>query len=344
MNRIIKAVKKRIRQYPFLYPSKNKDALRWGIIGLGHMAEVFATALDEDKGCCIVGVASRSYAKAKDFATRHGRAEAFGSYESLLNKQNLDIDVIYIATPAKYHAQHIRLCLEAGYNVLCEKPITLDPEELNALVLLAEKKNLFLMEGMWMKCLPTFTKAYEWLNDGCIGKLELIKIDFYKREHINPNMAIFNPLEGGGVLHDFGVYAIAFLSSFLGGEPEVIRSEHQKSTFLIDADWQIYAERAGVKAFVNLSSRFNGTSKAALIGSDGVIEWDSQFNRSNRITLYDKNGYEKEVYSANYKNDGYEFEIAEVKDCLLTHKLQSVKISLNDSLLTLKIVDKLTMK
>ena len=344
VKKIISKIVKITRRYPLFYPSKNDNSIRWGIIGLGNMAETFATALDKDKESKIVAVASRSLPKARVFARNHGNPKPYGSYESLLSDKNLNVDVIYIATPAKYHAEHIRLCFNAGKNVLCEKPITTSAYELDELISIAHEKKLFLMEGMWMKCLPTFVKAKEWLNNGKIGNLELIKVDFYKREIINPSLTIFNAAKNGGVLYDFGVYAIAFIQSFLGGIPESLNKHIRKSFCEVDADWQIYAERRGVKAFVNLSSNYQGLSKAALIGSKGSIEWNSQFNRTNKVTLYDEKGVKREIYTTHYKSEGFEYEISEVKYCLKSGFPQSKKISLLDSLQTMTIMDSLKIE
>lgn len=342
IQRILRGVRKKIRQYPIFYPSKNEDALRWGIIGLGNMAGVFAAALDDDRNSNIVAVASRSLDKAKAFAKKHGKCKAYGSYEEMVADKSLNLDVVYIATPVKYHANNIKLCLDADVNVLCEKPITFSAVELQPLMDSAKEKGLFLMEGMWMKCLPSFLKAKEWLEKGFIGDLDLIKVDFNKREIVNTERGIFKASEGGGVMHDYGVYAISFITTFLDGLPEVLRFEKRMSHFDIDSDWQIYAEKKGVKAFVNLSSDFNSLSKAALIGSKGVIEWNSQFNRTNRLLLFDEYGKRKESFEVKYKSEGFEYEIAEVYNCVKSNKTQSSLNPLEESMSSIQLIDSLT--
>lgn len=338
IRRIRNVIGKRLRCIPIFYPRKKHDALRWGIIGLGNMAEVFATALDIDKSSKIVAVASRNIDKARSFSARHGRPRAYGSYEQMVYDASLNLDVVYIATPAKYHADHIKMCLDAGKNVICEKPITLSPNELQPLIEIASEKKLFLMEGMWMKCLPTFKKAIEWLDNGKIGELEIIKVDFYKREIINTEASIFNSTEGGGVLNDFGVYAIAFMTSFLDGIPQKMSFEKRMSIKGIDTDWSIIAIKDKVRAFVNLSSDFSSLSKAALIGTKGVIEWNSQFNRTNKIALYDENGNKVEEFEVEYTSEGFEYEIEEVRSVLRSGSKQSKLVSLEGSLLTLKVM------
>lgn len=330
-----------LRHKGIIRVKKNANPLRWGVLGLGNMAEIFSSAIDGSKDDIVFAVASRDISKSQAFASNYGRCKAYGSYKEMVHDDNLKLDVIYIATPVKYHYDHIKLCLEAGRNVICEKPITSNTDQFTELIEIAKKNNCFFMEGMWMKCLSTFQKAVGWINSGKIGTLDLIKVDFYKREQICEKHTIYNAKEGGGVLRDFGVYAVAFMTYFLGGEPEKLSSHSRKSVHGLDADWQIYASRGKVNAFVNISSNFAGLSKAALIGQQGTIEWDSQFNRTNRICLYDSNGKLVEEFKTKYKFQGFEFEVAEVNRCIRGSKKSSDIVSIRQSEVVLRCMDKL---
>lgn len=341
IQKILNRLKKEWRKTPLGRTQKNDNPLRWGIIGLGYMAETFSCAIDGSKDDVVHAVASRSLDKAKAFAKNHGGCRAYGSYEDMVNDKSLDLDIIYIATPVKYHYEHVKLCLEAGKNVLCEKPITSTLEQLDELMELAKKHNCFLMEGMWMKCLPTFQKACQWINEGKIGDVELVRVDFYKREHIRDGYAIFNASEGGGVLRDFGVYAIAFMEHFLGGYPDELTGKSRISSHEIDADWQITAKKKNVQAFVNLSSNFGSLSKAVVIGRKGFVEWNSQFNRTNTVTLYDANGVQVETFAANYEYEGFEYEIKEVHKCIREGKMESNIATLAGTRNTMQIINTL---
>lgn len=341
IHKILNRLKKEWRKTSLGRTKKNDNPLRWGIIGLGYMAETFSCAIDGSKDDVVYAVASRSMDKAKTFANNHGGCMAYGSYEDMVNDESLKLDVIYIATPVKYHYEHVKLCLEAGKNVLCEKPITSTLEQLDELMELAKKHNCFFMEGMWMKCLPTFQKACRWINEGKIGDVELVRVDFYKREHIREGYAIFNANEGGGLLCDFGVYAIAFMEHFLGGYPDELTGKSRISSHGIDADWQITAQKRNVYAFVNLSSNFGSLSKAVVIGRKGFVEWNSQFNRTNTVTLYDANGVQVEIFAANYEYEGFEYEIKEVQKCIREGKKESNIATLAGTRNTMQIINSL---
>lgn len=344
IHKILNRLKKEWRKTPLGRTKKNDNPLRWGIVGLGYMAETLSCAIDGSKDDVVYAVASRSLDKAKAFAKNHGGCKAYGSYEKMVNDESLKLDVIYIATPVKYHYEHVKLCLEAGKNVLCEKPITSTLKQLDELMELAKKHNCFLMEGMWMKCLPSFQKACQWINEGKIGDIELVRVDFYKREHIREGYAIFNASEGGGILRDFGVYAMAFMEHFLGGYPNAIAANKRISIHGIDADWNIVAEKNGVRAFVNLSANFGASSKAEVIGSNGFIEWDAQFNRTNRVVLYDANGIMVEDYIAKYNFEGFEHEVKEVNKCINADALSSKIANLNNSYNVLKIIENICLQ
>lgn len=338
--RILKTLRKRLNRIPIFRVKKDDNPIRWGIVGLGNMAEVFSTAIDGNKSGIVYAVASRNIEKAIAFGKKHNCNRAYGSYGEMLSDKTLNLDVVYIATPVKYHYDNIKQCLLAGKNVLCEKPICPNAIQFKELIALAKDNNCFLMEGMWMKCLPTFQKAKEW--ESRIGKKELVKVDFYKRELIRPELSIFNSEEEGGILKDYGVYALSFACSFLGGFPSTLTAHVRKSSFCIDSDWQIYFERDGVKAFVSLSSDFGSLSKASVVGTDGTIEWNSQFNRTNTITLYDKYGVKVDECKFDYHFDGFEYEVDEVQKCIRDKKKSSSIVPVEDALNTLRIIDNIT--
>ena len=320
----------------FKKPAKKVDnPIRWGIIGLGYMAECFGSAIDGNPNGVVAAVGSRRMDKAIGFAKKHYGCKAFGSYEELMQDDSLD--VIYIATPTKHHYENIKDCLKYGRNVLCEKPITSDAEQLEELILLAKKRGCFLMEGMWMKCLPSYQKAKQWIADGMIGTVDLIKCDFNKREIIDTSKAVFDMEQDGGVLRDYGVYAVAFPTGFAKGMPKV-NGAARLSDFEIDSDWHIHMDYGRIQAFISISSDYQSLSKAAIMGGQGTIEWESQFNRTNKITLYDAYGRKLDEFTANYEYEGFEYEVEEVQRALKAGWKESIAVPLESSLITQKII------
>ena len=106
-------------------------AHNWGIIGAGGIARTLAAALKEASGAELLAVGSRSLDKAKAFAADHGAARAYGSYEELL--ADGDVEFVYNALPNALHAEWTIKATQAGKHVLCEKPISVTPDEAEAM-------------------------------------------------------------------------------------------------------------------------------------------------------------------------------------------------------------------
>lgn len=342
-----KVVKKLITKIKKLSPkkiTKNDNPVRWGIIGLGYMAGHLGEAIEANEDGIVVATASRDINKAKTSSSKYNNCKPYGSYEAMISDSKLDVDVIYIATPIKYHFENIALCLQSGKNVLCEKPITFNANELKELQKMAKENGCFLMEAMWMKCLPTFKQAHTWIEEDKIGSIDLIKVDFYKKLITQPSKAIFDSNEGGGVLRDYGVYAMTFPSVFKDGVPDELIGHTRFSSQGIDSDWSIYMCYDKTQVFINISSNFKSTSKAVIIGTKGSIEWESQFNRTSIITLYDEMGKKVEDFDVKYEFDGFEYQVNEVHHCIKEGKLESAIVSIDSSLITLEIIDTLMKK
>src|SRR5215472_10510198 len=128
---------------------------RWGIVGTGTVAALFAEGLADAAGAELAAVASRSKERAEAFAAALGAARSYGgdgAYEALA--RDTAVDLVYVATPNSEHRAHAILLLEAGKGVVCEKPFAMNAEETRAIVGVARSKRVFCMEAMWMRFVP----------------------------------------------------------------------------------------------------------------------------------------------------------------------------------------------
>ena len=126
-------------------------AIRWGICSAGKVSHDFLVGLKTlpETSHQVLAVAARSLDSAQSFASKHSIPRAYGSYEELAKDQELD--VIYIGTINPSHISCVKLMIEAGKSVLCEKPFTMNAAETKELIGLAREKNVFLMEAMWTR-------------------------------------------------------------------------------------------------------------------------------------------------------------------------------------------------
>ena len=82
-------------------------------------------------------------------------------------------------------------------------------------------------------------------------------------------------------------------------------------------------------------------SKASVVGKNGFVEWNSQFNRTNTVTLYDANGVQVETFAVNYEYEGFEHEVNEVQKCIREGKNESGIATLSGTHNTMQIINSL---
>ena len=126
-----------------------------GILGTGWIAGKMAdtvNSMSKNEGVKLLAVGSRTVESAQAFAEKYSIPRHYASYEKLC--KDSDIDLIYVATPHPFHAENMLTALNAGRNVLCEKPFTVNAKEARKVIDLAVKKKLFVGEAMWTRFLP----------------------------------------------------------------------------------------------------------------------------------------------------------------------------------------------
>lgn len=311
----------------------------WGILATGKIAHTFAKAVNSVPDAKLYACASRNAQKAEEFGSLYGVEKSYGSYEELAADPN--VDIVYVASPMSCHYENVKLCFEHNKNVLCEKSITLNSAQLEELISIAREKQLFFMEAMWMKCLPAFLKAKEWVSDGKIGEIKAIRADFSNPVEFDPNDRLFRPELGGGALLDLGVYPISFVTAFLGFEPEKMMSSANIGGLGVDMDEAVIMKYKN--AYASLVSGFDieNENRAVIVGTEGRIAFDPWFFCTDTVRLYDKNGRLKEESVTPHLCNGYEYEITEAQKCIAEGRKESVLNPISDTAGVMKLMDRL---
>lgn len=180
------------------------DSLRWGIIGTGNIAHLFAKALKVAKRGRLVAVGSRSLESAKTFGAKFGvdATHCFGSYQDLLQSE---IDIVYISTP---HPQHFSLALEAikaGKHMLIEKPMGMTETQVKTIFEAAQARRLFVMEAYMYRCHPQTRKVVELIQSGVIGQVKYVRANFsFDGRPLGPSSRLWRNELGGGAILDIG--------------------------------------------------------------------------------------------------------------------------------------------
>ncbi|WP_280395619.1 Gfo/Idh/MocA family protein [Nocardia brasiliensis] len=312
--------------------------IRWGILGTGHMAEVFSTELLALPGHRVTAVGSRTQSKAQRFADTVGLRQAYGSYEALADDSELD--VIYIATPNSVHYPAARLCLDAHRAILIEKPFTVSGSEAMSLTEIARRRGLFAMEGMWMRFNPIIGQARTLVSEGAIGEITALYADFGFAATYNPGDRLWAPALGGGALLDLGVYPVALAYSLLG-MPEHIRALSLSAPTGVDTDTAaVLGFRSGAVAAIHVSLRATSPQTATIIGTRGRIVIDSPFFRPASLSVI-RDGVVREKIGERLTGHGYTYQAEEVARCLRAGRTESPLWPLDATTSVMTVLDEI---
>lgn len=315
------------------------EIINWGVIGTGRIADSVSQAINYTDGAKLLAVASRNMSTAMEFADKHDIPRAYQGYEELCKDK--DIDIVYIATPTSCHYENAMMCLEHGKNVLCEKSVTADSRQLSQIIGLAKEKDLFFMEAMWMKCLPSFRQALSWAKLGKIGNIRMIKADFSNIVQFDPKDRLFDKQLGASALLDMGVYPITLFEAFLGNTPSAVRSSLFVGRAGTDSDGQVTLEyENGAFAVTVFGYDIENNNNAVIVGDKGRIVFGDWFFCSGEVALYDDMAQLVEKKSFPHLCNGYEYEIMEACRCLHEGRKESWLVPLSDTEAVMDIMEK----
>lgn len=258
--------------------------LRWGILSTGRIAHAFAEGVKASEHGTLAAIGSRSDDSARAFAARHGIPRAYGSYEALL--ADPEVQAVYIATPHPQHLEWIVKAARVGKHVLCEKPLGINQAEAMIAAEACRRGNVLLMEAFMYRCHPQLAQVREWVAQGAIGEVKLVRAAFSFRAPFDPSSRLWsNALAGGGIL-DVGCYPVSFarlIAGWANGQPfrnpiRVQGSGHLHPQTGVDAYAVATLQFPGdllaqVSAGVGLAQE----NEARIYGTDGWIEVPAPF-------------------------------------------------------------------
>jgi len=350
--------------------------IRWGILGTGAAAWNLAQNFSQVKDAELLAVGSRSQDTARAFTDGFKVKRAYSSYAELL--QDSDIDVVYVATPHHRHKDDCLQCLEAGKAVLCEKPFSLNAEQAEEVISVARKKKLFCMEAMWMRFIPLIREIKRRVDQGEIGDIQMLKADFGYPALFDPESRFFSLKKGGGSLMDRGIYTLS-LAFYLIGQPEYVNSYAAiGKTGVDDQSAYLLGYENGAVADLASTLMTYATNEAVIMGSKGQIRIHDPFYCPNRMsiksfpevsapafsTLQNMPGLKQKLKQnplvnriyprisqilralnggesvyISFAGNGYQYEIAEVTQCLQRGEVESQVMPLDETLAIMQTMD-----
>jgi predicted dehydrogenase len=313
-------------------------SFKWGIIGLGKIAHKFASSLPYVPGAVVHAVASRSLDKAQLFAQQYNAPHALGSYEELLQIQ--DLDAVYIATPHSEHYANVLMCLRAGVPVLCEKAFAFNAHQVAHMIAEAQERKVFLMEAIWTRFLPATLKTLELIEQDLIGQVVHLQADFGIQAPFSPEARLFNPLLAGGSLLDLGIYPL-FISKLLLGKPTQVYATATYTSTGVDGTCAMALSFAnGATATLFSSVLVKSDTVATLYGTKGKLLIHSRFHESTHVSVHLSDGQVLN-YPCERLGDGYCYEARHVQECLAQGLTESPMLPLQFSLELMQSMDEI---
>jgi predicted dehydrogenase len=286
--------------------------MRWGIVGTGRVARLFAADLAHAGGARLVAVSSRSAARARAFADGVGRPGVRVHEGAAALAADPEVDIAYVATVNAAHLADALACIEAGKAVLCEKPLALNAREAGILVDAARRRGVFLMEGLWTRFFPVVRTAMDLLRSGGIGEPRAFTADLCYPAAFDPAGRLFDPAQGGGALLDVGIYPLALAFDVLGDRPEQVESVVNLAPTGVDLTCSVAMRYAnGATATFTAGFEAQGRREAAVLGTCGRLVLHEPLWRPSRLTVEPAGGAAHTIESPQ-PGRGYQHEAAEV--------------------------------
>jgi predicted dehydrogenase len=250
--------------------------VRWGVLSTARIGvEKVIPGMLKSKAVDLVAIASRSLIRAEEAAAHLGIANAYGSYEALLNDPQ--IEAIYIPLPNHLHVPMTLAAARAGKHVLCEKPMALTAKELEKLRPHASK--VHIREAFMVRHHPQWIQTRDLVSQGVIGQLRYIHVAFSYFNDEPQNIRNIAAM-GGGAMYDIGCYAVTagrwFFARDCSRASAIIERDPVFNTDRMTSGLLEFAG-AGQLAFT-VSTQASRYQRVWLVGTQGRIEIETPFN------------------------------------------------------------------
>lgn len=290
--------------------------MKVAVLGAGNIARSMAAALRglKERGEEIepYAVGARELSRAEAFAKDQGFEKAYGSYEELVSDPQ--VDLVYVATPHSHHYEHVRLAVEHGKNVLCEKAFTMNAAQAEELFALAGEKNVLLTEAIWPRYMPSRQMILDLIGSGVIGNVTSLSANLgYPLTHVE---RMTKPELCGGALLDLGVYPINFACMAFEGEISSVSSSCVKWETGVDAQNSMTLNFADGRMAVLYSSFLVQSDRLGVINGDKGYMEVQNINNPEEIRIFDLNRTCIRTIPVPEQINGYEYEVLACKEAL----------------------------
>lgn len=301
--------------------------LNWGLLSTARINRALIPPLQVSKRNHLLAVGSRTRESADKYARDKKIPRTHGSYEALL--ADPEIDVIYNSLPNHLHAGWTIKAVEAGKHVLCEKPLALTVDEVDAIHTAARKHERVVAEAFMYRHHPQTLKVQEIVKSGSLGTLKLIRGSFSFVLSREEDIRLLDPALGGGSIWDVGCYPISYARTVVGENPlEVFGWQVTGPTGIDETFVGQMRFPNGVHAQFDSSFAIPFHTFMEIIGSEGTLSIPKPFKPDVNERIFLTHGDKTETI----KVKGQELYLGEVEDMADAILLgRDPRVSLEDS-------------
>ena len=317
--------------------SDSPGPVRIGILGASSFAPT--TMINPAKGnrdVLVAAVGARDQPSADEFAAKYGIADAYGSYEALIDDPNLD--AIYVLVPTSMHGRWTKAALAAGKHVLVEKPFTANAAEAQEIADLAAKSDRVVMEAIQFRHHPLTRRVEEIIASGELGALRRVEVTLcvllptFKANCYNYALA-------GGSMMDAGSYVANMARTFGGSTPEVVSAQAKLQKPHVDRAMKAELRYAGGHTGRLQCALWSGNlfrASAKVVGDEGELRWLSPAapHLFPRLWVRSANGKRVERFS---RRPTYSFQLDAFTDSVL--RGEKVRTSPQDAVENMSVID-----
>ncbi|MEO8359389.1 MAG: Gfo/Idh/MocA family oxidoreductase [Vicinamibacteria bacterium] len=208
--------------------------LRFGVLSTANIGRNQVNpAIQQSRNAELLAVASRDAEKARAFAEAGGFARSYGTYEALLDDQ--DIDAVYIPLPNSMHREWTIKAAEKGKHILCEKPLATTAADAREMQAAADANGVTLMEAFMYRFHPRTRALLQLAQGETVGRLRVVRSAFTFKLLQADNIRLFSDL-GGGCLYDLGCYCVDATRRLMRSEPTEVQAIAQWNEHGVDTE------------------------------------------------------------------------------------------------------------
>lgn len=300
----------------------SKD-MNWAVLGTGVIANEMAAGLQK-MGKSLYVVGNRTHSKGVAFAEKYGIGKVYGTIDEMFTDDN--VDIIYITSPHNTHYGFMKKALENGKHLLVEKSITLNSQELDEMIALAESKGLVLAEAMTIWHMPLYKELWSIVQSGELGRVQMITVNFGSFKEYNMANRFFNRNLAGGAMLDIGVYALSIVRSFMEVAPDNVLSQWKPAPTGVDEQATILLQNsAGQMATVALTMHSKQPKRAMISCEKAYIEI-MEFPRAERAVITDAVPGERREIVAGETANALFCELTDMENAVATGDASQMKL------------------